>query len=78
MLEPEQVRELDGGRVNLELTLFGEKMNAERPFLNAGTIIEIDPDEWADGWVRVTVPLESLDATCPSRERMLRTDRREK
>lgn len=62
VLDPEEVHELDTGKVNLELTLFGEKANAERPFLNAGTIIEIDPAEWSDGWVRVTVPLETLDA----------------
>lgn len=62
VLEPEQVHELDGGKVNLELTLFGEPANAERPFLNAGTIIEIDPDAHPDGWVRVTVPLEAFEA----------------
>ena len=61
VLEPAQIRELDTGKVNLELTLFGQKANAERPFLNAGTIIEIDPAEWADGWVRVTVPAEALE-----------------
>lgn len=62
VLDDEEVRELDTGKVNLELTLFGEKADAERPYLNAGTIIEIDPAEWADGWVRVTVPAETLDA----------------
>lgn len=64
VLTPEQVTELDQGKVNLELTLFGEGLTQDHPFLNAGTIIEIDPSRWegpADGWVRVTVPIASLE-----------------
>ncbi|MDQ2624470.1 MAG: hypothetical protein M3Y20_04845, partial [Actinomycetota bacterium] len=61
VLDPSQLDELDTGKVNLELTLFGYGLTAERPFLNAGTIIEIDQDEWKEQWLRITVPIETLD-----------------
>ena len=61
VLTPEEVAELDTGKVNLELTLFGEGLTVEHPFLNAGTIIEIDQGTWDEQWVRVTVPIEALD-----------------
>src|SRR5690606_17304779 len=60
LLTPEQLAELDGGQVNLELTLFGEGATAEHPFMNAGIIISVDPEEAAGGWVRVQVPREQL------------------
>ena len=60
LLTPEQLEELDRGNVNLELTLFGSGATADQPFMNAGLIVEIDPDEFADGWVRVKVPRGSL------------------
>lgn len=59
LLTPEQLEELDGGKVNLELTLFGAN-TADEPFMNAGVIIEIDPAEHGEGWLRVKVPRESL------------------
>ena len=60
LLTPEQLEELDRGNVNLELTLFGSGATGDQPFMNAGLIVEIDPDEFADGWVRIKVPRESL------------------
>jgi len=61
VLNPEQLAELDTGLVNLELTLFGEGASGDRPFLNAGTIIELDPSQWGEDWVRVRVPFEDLE-----------------
>jgi len=60
LLTPEQLAELDGGKVNLELTLFGSGATADQPFMNAGTIIEVDPGQFGDGWIRVKVPREEL------------------
>ncbi len=61
VLTPEQLAELDSGLISLGLTLFGEGASGERPFLNAGTIIELDPATWGDDWVRVRVPFEDLE-----------------
>lgn len=60
LLTPAQLAELDGGHVNLELTLFGQGNTAEHPFLNAGVMLDIDPAEFADGWLRVRVPRDEL------------------
>ena len=60
LLTPEQLAELDGGKVNLELTLFGAGATADQPFMNAGTIIEIDPAQFGNGWLRVKIPREEL------------------
>ena len=59
-LSPDQLEELDRGNVNFEVTLFGSGTTADQPFMNAGLIVEIDPDEFGDGWVRIKVPRESL------------------
>lgn len=60
LLTPEQLAELDGGKVNLELTLFGSGATAEQPFMNAGTIIEVAPAQFGDGWVRVKISRDEL------------------
>jgi hypothetical protein len=60
LLTEGEVARLDSGDVNLELTLFGEGATADQPFLNAGTIIAVDPAQAADGWVRVQVPRSAL------------------
>ena len=60
LLSPDQLEELDRGNVNFEVTLFGSGTTADQPFMNAGLIVEIDPDEFGDGWVRIKVPRESL------------------
>lgn len=61
LAEAAQLAELDSGNVNLELTLFGQGANADQPFLNAGTIITIDPQQAAAGWVRVQIPRSELE-----------------
>jgi hypothetical protein len=60
LLSAQQLAELDGGKVNLELTLFGSGSAGDQPPMNAGLIIEIDPEEFGDGWLRVKVPREDL------------------
>lgn len=60
LLTPEQLAELDGGAINLELTLFGEGATKDHPFMNAGLIVEIDPALASAGWVRVQIPREDL------------------
>ena len=60
LLSSDQLAELDGGAINLELTLFGEGATADQPFMNAGLIVEIDPATASEGWVRVQVPREDL------------------
>lgn len=60
LLTPEELAQLDAGQVNLELTLFGEGATAEHPFMNAGTIISVDPAQAAAGWVRIQIPREQL------------------
>jgi len=59
LLTAEQLAELDGGNVNLELTLFGNGSGGD-PQMNAGTIIEVDPEQVGDGWLRVKVPRDEL------------------
>ncbi|MGC4175283.1 hypothetical protein [Demequina sp.] len=60
LLTADQLSELDGGKVNLELTLFGSGAAAGDPSMNAGTIIEVDPAAYGDEWIRVVVPREDL------------------
>ena len=56
LLTPDQLASFDSGQINMELTLFGEGATADQPFMNAGLIIEVDPDQAAQGWVRVQIP----------------------
>jgi len=44
----------------MELTLFGEGATADQPFMNAGLIIAVDPEQASQGWVRVQIPREQL------------------
>lgn len=60
LLTPEQLTGLDSGQVNLELTLFGEGATTDQPFMNAGTIISVEPAQAASGWVRVQIPRSAL------------------
>lgn len=60
LLTPEQLASLDAGEINLELTLFGEGAGQGQPFMNAGTIVAVNPAVAADGWVRVQIPREQL------------------
>ena len=60
LLTAEQLAELDGGKINLELTLFGSGSTPDQPFMNAGTMIEVDPVQFGDGWVRVKIPRGQL------------------
>jgi len=60
LLTPEQLAELDGGKVNLEVTLFGNGATPDQPLMNGGVMVELDPVEFADGWVRIKVPREDL------------------
>lgn len=60
LLTPDQLEELDGGHVNLELTLFGPGAEAGDPSMNAGIIIDVDPEAVGTDWFRVKVPRENL------------------
>lgn len=60
LLDPDQLSALDAQQINLELTLFGDGADAGAQTMNAGTIVSIDPDESAGGWVRVAVPRDDL------------------
>ena len=56
LLTEAELASFDSGQINMELTLFGEGATADQPFMNAGLIIEVDPDQAAQGWVRVQIP----------------------
>lgn len=60
LLSDAELAAFDNGHVNLELTLFGSGATADSPFMNAGVLIDVDPAEFGDGWVRVKVPREQL------------------
>ena len=61
MLTTDQLTELDGQQVNLEVTLFGDGAHAGAQTMNAGTVIAIDPVAFADGWVSVVIPRDDLE-----------------
>lgn len=60
LVTADDISALDDGSINLELTLYGAGATADAPFMNAGTIISVDPALASDGWVRVQVPREQL------------------
>ena len=60
LLSESELAAFDSGHVNLELTLFGAGATADAPFMNAGIIIDVDPAEFGEGWVRVMVPRDQL------------------
>src|SRR5690606_24321128 len=59
-LAAEQLAELDGQSVNVAVTLFGTGATADQPFMSASVMVAIGPTEFADTWVRVHVPRDSL------------------
>jgi hypothetical protein len=60
LLDAAQLEALDAQQINLELTLYGDGTDAGAQTMNAGTIVAVDPVEFADGWVRIAVPREDL------------------
>lgn len=53
-LSKAQVRSLDKGMANIELVLSAGKYRANQ-------ILTIEPDIYADQWVRITIPLENMN-----------------
>ena len=51
------IQALDGGKVNLGITLYNTK---DGPTLNAAGIIELDQSHYADQWLRVKIKLDGL------------------
>lgn len=72
IVDPAAIAALDDGSINLELTLYGTGATADAPFMNAGTIVSIDPAQAASGWVRVQVPRSAL--TFYTEENYVRTE----
>ena len=60
-LTQEQLAEWDTGKVNLGITLFEKGFdNQSTPSFTGTIIVEIDPKQYADQWVRITIPAENL------------------
>ncbi len=58
-----QLAEWESGQVNLGLTLLEPGFNNQAvASYNLGTIVAIDPAQYADQWIRVTISAEALDA----------------
>jgi hypothetical protein len=60
-LTDEQLAAWDTGKVNLGITLFEKGFdNQSTPSFTGAIIIEIDPEKYADQWLRLTIPAANL------------------
>lgn len=61
-LSDNEISSLDGGNVNLEITLFEQGFdNQNIPSFTASLIVEIDQNKYADQWIRLTIPADNFE-----------------
>jgi len=61
LLSPAQLAGFDDQVITLEVTLFGSGKTATQPFMNASALVEVDPVDFGDGWVRVQFPRHDME-----------------